>query len=173
MTSCVEAQLKSAQPAEAVASTHRGEQASVSATLTRLQRPPLSSRGLGRRPLTAETRVRIPVAVLQIPAMGLRRNDWRKCPLGCLRPLPSGLEQSLSDIAARRWAAKGAGDGHPWDRRLTAYRLRTRPSRTAGVGARRDGFKPRRGVAAETDEPWLYGESSLAGQVLIVEVESA
>ena len=26
--------------------------------------PPLSSRGLGRRPLTAETRVRIPVAVL-------------------------------------------------------------------------------------------------------------
>ena len=28
---------------------------------------PLSSRGLGRRPLTAETRVRIPVAVLQNP----------------------------------------------------------------------------------------------------------
>ena len=28
---------------------------------------PLSSRGLGRRPLTAETRVRIPVAVLQHP----------------------------------------------------------------------------------------------------------
>ena len=31
------------------------------------QSPPLSSRGLGRRPLTAETRVRIPVAVLQNP----------------------------------------------------------------------------------------------------------
>ncbi len=29
--------------------------------------PPLSSRGLGRRPLTAETRVRIPVAVLRSP----------------------------------------------------------------------------------------------------------
>ena len=29
--------------------------------------PPLSSRGLGRRPLTAETRVRIPVAVLTDP----------------------------------------------------------------------------------------------------------
>jgi hypothetical protein len=31
--------------------------------------PPLSSRGLGRRPLTAETRVRIPVAVLQNPCV--------------------------------------------------------------------------------------------------------
>ena len=31
---------------------------------------PLSSRGLGRRPLTAETGVRIPVAVLQNPALG-------------------------------------------------------------------------------------------------------
>jgi hypothetical protein len=30
-----------------------------------LHPPPLSSRGLGRRPLTAVTRVRIPVAVLR------------------------------------------------------------------------------------------------------------
>src|SRR5262249_13145940 len=36
-----------------------------------LRRPssPLSSRGLGRRPLTAETRVRIPVAVLRTPVL--------------------------------------------------------------------------------------------------------
>src|SRR5205823_9786940 len=37
---------------------------------------PLSSRGLGRRPLTAETRVRIPVAVLTEPPLwtGSRRD---------------------------------------------------------------------------------------------------
>jgi hypothetical protein len=39
---------------------------------------PLSSRGLGRRPLTAETRVRIPVAVLVQPSNGaLIARNWR------------------------------------------------------------------------------------------------
>jgi hypothetical protein len=46
---------------------------------------PLSSRGLGRRPLTAETGVRIPVAVLLKPALVRRvwsfsggpRDTWR------------------------------------------------------------------------------------------------
>jgi hypothetical protein len=45
------------------------------------QFPPLSSRGLGRRPLTAETRVRIPVAVStkrqQIPAKALATRSNR------------------------------------------------------------------------------------------------
>jgi hypothetical protein len=41
--------------------------------------PPLSSRGLGRRPLTAETRVRIPVAVLKIHAMGGLGVNHRRC----------------------------------------------------------------------------------------------
>src|SRR5581483_8806327 len=42
---------------------------SVPAALATLhdRNPPLSSRGLGRRPLTAETGVRIPVAVLGKP----------------------------------------------------------------------------------------------------------
>ncbi len=40
--------------------------------------PPLSSRGLGRRPLTAETRVRIPVAVLRKPRqpVGVAHPKW-------------------------------------------------------------------------------------------------
>src|SRR5215203_3331735 len=51
--------------------THHPPRVNRVATLTGGPAP-LSSRGLGRRPLTAETGVRIPVAVLEKPAEPLR-----------------------------------------------------------------------------------------------------
>ena len=47
--------------------------------------PPLSSRGLGRRPLMAETRVRIPVAVLTdaLRIAGFRRSKGDLCQYSC------------------------------------------------------------------------------------------
>src|ERR1700751_662098 len=47
------------------------------ASLGARQIAPLSSRGLGRRPLMAETRVRIPVAVLPTSREGGSSRDWR------------------------------------------------------------------------------------------------
>ena len=44
------------------------------ASLGAINYAPLSSRGLGRRPLMAETRVRIPVAVLLKPGVRGRTN---------------------------------------------------------------------------------------------------
>ena len=59
---------RSRGPVDAVAFGYPSPRlASACPCAPRERTPPLSSRGLGRRPLTAETRVRIPVAVLRKP----------------------------------------------------------------------------------------------------------
>ena len=72
---------------------------------------PLSSRGLGRRPLMAETRVRIPVAVLAAPRClrGVSRSQgvaWWECPglgtAGTDRRVAYPLVSAASAPSARR-----------------------------------------------------------------------
>src|SRR5436309_6135342 len=68
-------------------------------------RPP-SSRGLGRRPLTAETGVRIPVAVLREPAPGADRSHARPLTLkGTRRPLPAPADRVTQMIHRRQFPA--------------------------------------------------------------------
>src|SRR3954451_24646685 len=93
--------VESSQPhSEPVASLRRGRSL------------PLSSRGLGRRPLTAETGVRIPVAVLHDarPPGGFRRSGWHN-------NAPSkGTETQADGVRKRsrlRCASAACAMGHP------------------------------------------------------------
>src|SRR5436190_17935130 len=68
---------------------------------------PLSSRGLGRRPLAAETGVRIPVAVLTeaLQIAGFSRSQGRRAPADA--PVPS-RSAPPERWRWRRWPARGS-----------------------------------------------------------------
>ena len=84
--------------------------------------PPLSSRGLGRRPLTAETRVRIPVAVrVRGPATG-RRAARARIQSGATTAR-AGRARALAGHGTRR-----LDRGHALRRRGHAAAVRPAPS---------------------------------------------
>ena len=111
--------------------------------------PPLSSRGLGRRPLTAETRVRIPVAVLTTPcehgAFAVSGAPWASpwASPACVRRRAHGRRRGRASCAPRparplpHGVALAPGRQHKLDR-----------------GALGEGGRPEAGVGPVEHRPW-------------------